>query len=141
MTQRIGWVLPCLLLSVLLSACGTRAEAALPPLTDGDALAPIDATTVTGSIAVTGSSTVYPLTAEVANDFAEEGATAAIDVKSTGTGGGFRSFCNGDDVQLVNASRAITDDEVAACTAAGRVPVGFQVGMDALAVVVNGDNT
>jgi len=140
-TIRITLLAAVLLLGALLSGCGAVATAEPRGLVAGDDLAPIDAATVDGMITVTGSSTVYPLTAEVANDFAEEGARVQIDVRRTGTGGGFRSFCNGDDVQIVNASRPITAEEQAACTAAGRVPVGFAVGMDALAVVVNSQNT
>ena len=133
-TVHITLLAAALVLVALLSGCGTVATAEPLALTTGDDLAPIDAAAVDGVITVTGSSTVYPLTAEVARDFADEGATAQIDVRSTGTGGGFRSFCNGDDVQIVNASRPITADEQAACEATGRIPVGFAVGMDAVAV-------
>lgn len=140
-TTPFSLVVAGLLLSVLVGGCGTGATAEPSTLVSGDDLAPIDAATVDGAITVTGSSTVFPLTAEIARQFADEGAVAQIDVRSTGTGGGFRSFCGGDDVQIVNASRPINTDEAAACEAAGRVPVGFPVGMDGLAVVVPAENT
>lgn len=110
-------------------------------LLSGDTLAPVDPATVSGSIEITGSSTVYPLTARMAEDFHAEGSRSQIDIKITGTGGGFRSFCSGDPIEIVNASRPINDEELAACRSIGREPVGFQVGMDALAIVVSRQNT
>jgi phosphate binding protein len=106
----------------------------------GETLAPIEPAMIVGPVEITGSSTVYPLTARIVEEFHGEGSRAQIDVKVTGTGGGFRSFCNGDPVDIVNASRPITDAEVASCRAVGREPLGFQVGVDALAVVVSHQN-
>jgi len=129
-------------LTLALAACG-QATPSTPAtsLLAGEALAPIDPATISGPIEITGSSTVYPLTARIAEEFHAEGSPAQIDIKVTGTGGGLRSFCNGDDVDIVNASRPITDDEIAACRTVERDPVGFQVGVDALAVVVHPENT
>ena len=125
----------------LLVACGAQAPATtVESLTAGEALAPIQPATVRGAVEITGSSTVYPLTARIAEEFAAEGSPAEIDIKVTGTGGGLRSFCNGDPVDLVNASRPINEEEIAACRAVGREPIGFPVGIDALAVVVNPQN-
>lgn len=130
-------------LTLALAACGQQPAPVTPAtsLIAGETLAPVDPAMITGPIEITGSSTVYPLTAKIAEEFHADGSRAQIDMKVTGTGGGFRSFCNGDDVDIVNASRPITDDEAAACRAAGREPLGFQVGVDALAVVVNNQNT
>ncbi|HMQ32143.1 MAG TPA: PstS family phosphate ABC transporter substrate-binding protein [Chloroflexaceae bacterium] len=128
-------------LTLALAACG-QSTPSMPAtsLLAGEALAPIDPAAIRGPIEITGSSTVYPLTARIAEEFHADGSPAQIEVKVTGTGGGLRSFCNGDDVDIVNASRPIADDEIAACRAVGREPVGFQVGVDALAVVVNPQN-
>jgi phosphate transport system substrate-binding protein len=130
-------------MTLALAACGQTPAPAMPAtsLIAGETLAPIDPETVAGPIEITGSSTVYPLTAQIVEEFHADGSPAQIEVKVTGTGGGFRSFCNGDPVDIVNASRPITDDEAAACRAAGREPLGFQVGVDALAVVVSNQNT
>lgn len=131
---------------LLLAACGPQTiETATPmapaiSLLAGDSLAPINPALVNGPIEITGSSTVYPLTTRVVEEFFAEGSHAQIDVKVTGTGGGFRSFCSGDPVDIVNASRPITAAETEACRAVGREPLGFQVGIDALAVVVSNDN-
>ncbi|MAU09516.1 MAG: phosphate ABC transporter permease subunit PstC [Anaerolineaceae bacterium] len=64
----------------------------------------------------------------------------AIEMAITGTGGGFEAFCAGDTV-INNASRAITDAEIAACADNDIDPVAFRVGTDALAVVVNPNNS
>jgi phosphate transport system substrate-binding protein len=125
-----------------LTACGTPATEVdvKSGLVVGDTLAPVVPATVTGPIEITGSSTVYPLTARVAEEFYAEGSRAEIDIKITGTGGGLRSFCNGDLYEIVNASRPINEREIEACRAVGREPIGFLVGIDALAVVVNPEN-
>jgi phosphate transport system substrate-binding protein len=132
-----------LLLALLLASCAPAAPTVAPAasLITGETLALVEPATVSGPIEITGSSTVYPLTARMAEEFAAEGSPAQIDIKITGTGGGLRSFCNGDPVELINASRPISADEVTACRAIGREPVGFQVGIDALAVVVNPANS
>lgn len=132
-----------LLLALLPASCAPAAPTATPAtsLITGETLALVEPATVSGPIEITGSSTVYPLTARMAEEFAAEGSPAQIDIKITGTGGGLRSFCNGDPVELINASRPISADEVAACRTNGREPVGFQVGIDALAVVVNPANS
>ena len=62
-----------------------------------------------------------------------------ITVDVTGTGGGFASFCDGT-TQINNASRAISNDELEICRANGIEPVEFQIGTDALAVVINANN-
>jgi phosphate binding protein len=130
-------------LGLALAACGGQTAVTTPPsgLVANGLLLPIDPATVNGPIEITGSSTVYPLTARIAEEFAAEGSRAEIDIKITGSGGGIRSFCNGDPVDIVNASRPITVEEIAACRSVGREPIGFQVGVDALAVVVNPANT
>lgn len=143
MVRRIRVLILITALLASLGACGQQPTAATPAgsLLAGETLAPVNPALITGPIEITGSSTVYPLTARIAEEFHGEGSRAEIDVKITGTGGGFRSFCNGDPVDLVNASRPITDEEAVACRAAGREPLGFQVGVDALAVVVSNQNS
>jgi phosphate transport system substrate-binding protein len=128
---------------IMLASCTPTSVGQQPgiALLEGGTLAAIDPATVGGPLEITGSSTVYPLTTRITEEFAAAGSPAEIDIKFTGTGGGFRSFCNGDPVDIVNASRAINDREIAACRAVGREPIGFPVGIDALAVVVHPQNT
>ena len=73
-------------------------------------------------IAVVGSSTVYPFTTTVAEQFGKGGKFKTPKVESTGTGGGFKLFCSGVGVQypdVTNASRAIKPAELDTCTKAG----------------------
>jgi phosphate binding protein len=84
---------------------------------------------------------VFPLTAAVVEEFQAAGSGAQISVDSIGTGAGFQRFCGGTDLDIVDASRAITAVERERCAATGRTPLEFRVGMDALAVVVHKDNT
>ncbi len=94
-----------------------------------------------GSIAIDGSSTVFPITQRMADLFSQTGNTGVdISVGVSGTGGGFRKFCAGETV-ISNASRAIKDTEAAACAAAGIEYVEVLVGTDALTVVVDKRNS
>lgn len=127
------------ILGVSLAACGaTTTDEAMSPGNTSDE--PVDPSTVDGEIEISGSSTVFPLTSSMAQEFAEDGSPTAITVRSTGTGAGFERFCTVGDIDIVDASRAVDDDEQQTCEAQGRPVVGFQVGVDALAVVVNAQN-
>ncbi|MGH6923343.1 MAG: substrate-binding domain-containing protein [Propylenella sp.] len=73
-------------------------------------------------IRIVGSSTVFPYTQAVAEQFAASTGGAAPVVESTGTGGGFKIFCQGvgeDQADLTGASRAMKASEYEACKAAG----------------------
>jgi phosphate transport system substrate-binding protein len=77
-----------------------------------------DSASLSGSILIDGSSTVAPLSSAAAEAFAAENGGVDITVGTSGTGGGFERFCAGE-TDISDASRAIADDEVAACEAAG----------------------
>ena len=96
---------------------------------------------VTGDIITAGSSTVFPLTEAMANRFIDEGYAGNITIDSIGTGAGFERFCVTGETDISNASRAIEEDEIASCAAISREPIEFRVGTDALAVVINPENT
>ena len=89
-------------------------------------------------IRVVGSSTVYPFTTAVAEQFGKAGAFPTPVVKSTGTGGGFKLFCGGvgaDHPDVSNASRAITKGEFETCAAAGVDGIiELNIGFDGLVV-------
>jgi phosphate transport system substrate-binding protein len=73
-------------------------------------------------IAAVGSSTVYPFSTTVAEQFGKTGKFKTPKVESTGTGGGFKLFCSGVGVQypdISNASRAIKQSEIDSCRKAG----------------------
>ena len=94
-----------------------------------------------GEVVVAGSSTVYPLTQRLADDFVAAGYAGNISVESSGTQAGFAKFCGKGDVAIVNASRAIDRVELEACRKAKRAPLEFRVGNDALAIVVSQENS
>jgi phosphate transport system substrate-binding protein len=89
-------------------------------------------------ISIVGSSTVYPFTTTVAEQFGKAGKFKTPTVESTGTGGGIKLFCSGVGVQypdVVNASRAIKQTEVDACRKAGVAEViEVKVGYDGIVV-------
>lgn len=95
---------------------------------------------LTGSVRIDGSSTVYPLTALAAEDFMAANPGVQVTVGSSGTGGGFEKFCRGE-IDANDASRAIKEEEAAACEAAGIEYAQLQVAVDALTVVVSKENT
>lgn len=89
-------------------------------------------------VTVVGSSTVYPFTTTVAEQFGKTGKFKTPKVESTGTGGGFKLFCGGVGVQfpdMANASRAIKKSEVDACAKAGvQDIIEIKVGYDGIVV-------
>src|SRR3990172_1374084 len=87
----------------------------------------VDPASVSGDIISAGSSTVFPLTEAVAEQFENEGYAGKITIDSIGTGAGFSRFCEAGETDISNASREIKDEEVALCQAIGREPVEFRV--------------
>lgn len=87
-----------------------------------------------------GSSTVYPVTEAVAEDFqkAKRG-SVRVTVGISGTGGGFKKFCRGE-IDISNASRPILRKEMDDCKAAGIEYIELPVAFDALTVVVHPKN-
>lgn len=93
------------------------------------------------TIVTTGSSTVYPLTMRMGEQFAAAGFTGAVTGESVGTKAGFAQLCaRGSEVDIMNASRAITRVEIEACRKAKVRPVELRVGSDAVAMVVSREN-
>jgi phosphate transport system substrate-binding protein len=94
---------------------------------------------LSGSIAIAGSSTVFPLTDAVRTEFLETHPNVSISLQSTGTGGGFGNFfCTGDRV-INNASRPITGSEREQCAENGVDPLELRVATDAMTVIVNNE--
>ncbi|MDO8520003.1 MAG: PstS family phosphate ABC transporter substrate-binding protein [Deltaproteobacteria bacterium] len=92
-------------------------------------------------VKVDGSSTVYPITEAVAEEFqiAKKGAIN-VTVGISGTGGGFKKFCRGE-TDISNASRPISSSEMEACRGASVKFVELPISYDALTVVVNPGNS
>jgi phosphate transport system substrate-binding protein len=94
---------------------------------------------IAGDVFVTGSSTVEPISVRVAELFADVEPEVNVDVQGPGTGDGFAAFCAGE-ADITDASRAIEDDEVAACEDGGVEFVELKVGYDGISVLVNPQN-
>jgi phosphate transport system substrate-binding protein len=110
----------------LVAAAGTTAFASAP------------AQGQSGTVNVSGSSTVEPITSLVGEKFSEKNPDVAVRVDGPGTGDGFQLFCNGD-TDISDASRAIDEEEVQACQANGIAYTELKVGIDGLSVVTSKD--
>jgi len=93
-----------------------------------------------GEIIIDGSSTVYPVTAAAAEEFRKYAKDVRISVGISGTGGGFKKFCNGE-TDISDASRPIDPKEAEACKAKGIEYIELPVAYDGLSVVVSPKNT
>jgi len=118
----------------------TQAAEPAQPMPETGSLPEVDPSALTGDVYSAGSSTVYPLVEAIASEFNADGFEGEIKIDSVGTGGGFERFCKTGESDIANASRAIKDTEAELCRAIGREPVGFLVGLDAIAVVVSNEN-
>lgn len=92
-----------------------------------------------GRISIDGSSSVYPITEAVAEEYRIKNPDIRITVGVSGTGGGFKKFARGE-TDISNASRPIKKSEIEACTAAGIGFIEIPVAYDGLAVVVHPAN-
>jgi len=140
-----------LILSLLVVACGDSNETSSDDSTDSEELVTqttVESTnevsepaveTLTGEILIDGSSTVFPITQAVAEEFTILNPDVKISVGVSGTGGGFKKFCPGETM-ISNASRAIKDKEVALCEENNTNYLEVQVGIDALSVVIPSSN-
>ena len=91
-------------------------------------------------VRIDGSSTVYPITEAVAEEFQKSEKNAIkVTVGISGTGGGFKKFCRGE-IDISDASRPILKKEMEACAAAGIKYYELPVAFDALTVVINPKN-
>ena len=136
--------LVAILALALLAACGDdEGDASGDGATDATENAggdgEIDYGSLSGNIRIDGSSTVFPISEAVAEEFSRV-SDVRVNVAFSGTGGGFEAFCRGE-IQISDASRPIEEDEVQACADAGIDDiVEIQVAIDALTVMVNPNN-
>jgi phosphate transport system substrate-binding protein len=131
--------------TLVLAACGGDDDDATPAtdapsvttaaddMTDGEMAA--------GSVFVSGSSTVEPISirvAELANEMS--GGSLAVTVEGPGTGDGFKKFCAGES-DISDASRPIKDTEAGDCADAGINYVELEVAIDGLSVLTSPANS
>lgn len=96
--------------------------------------------TLGGSIQIDGSSTVYPITEAIAEEFQIENTNVKVTAGESGTGGGMKKFAR-KEIDVADASRPISAKEDSMCKAAGLEYYEIPVAYDGLAVVVNPQNT
>ena len=94
---------------------------------------------LTGDVAIAGSSTVFPISEAVAEEFSIANKNVRVNVASTGTGAGGRAMCAGE-IQVWDASRPAKDSELQACADNGIEVIELPVAFDALSVVVSPEN-
>jgi len=95
---------------------------------------------LTGTIVISGSSTVEPISSLVAELFNEVSPNVAISVDGPGTGDGFELFCKGE-TDISDASRPIDPDEVKACKQAGIDYTELEIAQDGITVMTNPANS
>ncbi len=115
-----GFLLILTALAAFVSACG-------------------DSTPGPAPIQIDGSSTVFPVTQAVAEEFRKEQSDVQVNVAVSGTGGGFKRFTVGE-TDISNASRPIKDSETEAAAANGIEFIEMRIGTDGLSVMVNTEN-
>ena len=95
---------------------------------------------LTGTIKGDGSSTVFPITEAIAEEFGKQNPNVQVTVGVSGTGGGFKKFIAGD-TELQNASRQIEAKELKGMSDKKREFIEIPIAYDGLSVVVNPKNT
>jgi len=93
-----------------------------------------------GSIAVSGSSTVFPIVQKQAEEFAAANPGVAISVDGPGSGDGAALFCDGE-IPIGNASRAYKDSELETCAANGIEFIEIRRGIDGISVITSANNS
>lgn len=94
---------------------------------------------LSGSISIDGSSTVYPISEAVAEEFRNEAPNTKVIIGMSGTGGGFKKFSRGE-IDINNASRTIKSEEAELCKLANIDYLQLEVAYDGLVVVVHPEN-
>lgn len=92
-----------------------------------------------GSISIDGSSTVYPVTEAIAEEYRAEASDVRVTVGVSGSGGGFKKFTRGE-IDIANASRSINSEEAKMASANNITYEEFSVAYDGLTVVVHPEN-
>jgi phosphate transport system substrate-binding protein len=118
---------------------GVALIAALAAACGGGSGTPGESGAAPALIQVDGSSTVFPISEAVAEEFQKANPNIRVTVGISGTGGGFQKFCRGE-TDISDASRPIRPAEIEACQKAGIEYIELPIAYDGLAVVVNPKN-
>lgn len=114
-----------LVLVLVLAACGGGSSSSNGAPAAGPALVALD-----------GSSTVFPISEAVAEEFPKANKGIRVTVGISGTGGGFQKFCRAE-TDISDASRPITKTEIEACAKAGVEYIELPIAYDGIAIAVN----
>lgn len=125
-----------LALALLAAACGDGGGDAAPDPGSGTPGEPAGSEELSGDIVISGSSTVEPISIDVAEKFGEIAPDVRVSVSGPGTGDGFQAFCNGE-TDISDASRAIKPEEIEACEANGIEFIEMKVAIDGIAVLTS----
>jgi phosphate transport system substrate-binding protein len=126
--------------AVLLTACGPQeGTSGNESGSNGNKASEQSDQQLKGTVAVDGSSTVFPIMEAVVEEYNMNQPNVKVSVGMSGTGGGFEAFAAGE-TDISNASRPIKDEEKAALEKAGIEYTDFEIAYDGLSVVVNKDN-
>ncbi len=148
-TKRVGAL--ALAATLFVAACSGGGGATTAPASSAAESAPVESTpaegtsgatgaAVTGSINVSGSSTVEPISTGVAEALAAGTPDFKYTIEGPGTGDGFKKFCAGE-TDISDASRKIKDEEAALCQAAGIEYTELKIAIDGISVLTSAANT
>lgn len=131
------------LLSILVISCSVPEQISVDPSPTASPITDSSTQLVlareTQAVVIDGSSTVYPISVEASKRFQRRNRTSEFAVNFSGTGGGFKRFCN-NETDINNASRPILEKELATCSAGGVKFVEIPIAFDALSIVAHPDN-
>lgn len=95
---------------------------------------------LTGTVKIDGSSTVFPISQAMAEEFMSKNPRVNVTVSESGTGGGFKKWANGE-TDINDASRKIKDEEQQQAASKQITPIEIPVAYDGISIVVNKENT
>lgn len=129
-------------LTATIAACGDNSGSASDSAAQSSSAASSSASDqkLSGKIVIDGSSTVYPITMAVAEEFKNEQPDVEVSVAMSGTGGGMKKFSAGE-IDICDASRPIKQEEIDKAKTNGIDFVELEIAYDGISVVVNKDNT
>src|SRR5262245_17409259 len=135
--SRWAWLVALLaVFSIFAAACGDDDDSSSD---DGSSDDSGDGDGASGTVEISGSSTVEPISSAVADLLAAQNDQIAVNVDGPGTGDGFALFCDGE-TDISDASRPIKDEEAATCEENGIDYIELEIGFDGLTVMTNPAN-
>jgi phosphate transport system substrate-binding protein len=135
------WLSLLLAFGLVAAACGSDDDTSSDSTdtTSADGGGSTDCPEAEGDVIISGSSTVEPISARVGELLEDCGSGILATVDGPGTGDGFQLFCAGE-TEISDASRPISDEEVAACEESSIEFIELKVGIDGIAVMTNPAN-